>query len=541
MMVAYRLGHAIGGAILLLAMSFCGIEAPTESLLEGAQTFYLDSEGGDDSHCGLHPDTAWRTLEPLDGQTLLPGTQVLFRAGSVFEGHLNLSGQGNSEAPIELGKYGEGPLPKIVGQGRPYAMHPNGEIMTATIRLDNVAHWIIRDLAITHPLPERGFVWGLFINADGGGHYADLTLRGLHVHNVSGSVRRGGAPAGIGLRLGRNTAFDGVLIEDCYIHDVGFYGIVVDGWLNRNRARGDYFPSRNVVIRNNLLHDIIGDGIVPIICEAPLVEHNEVHRHTLNQTMGEQEHAAGIWPFGCDDAHIRYNRVMGGRGVHDGEAYNVDNDNRNAVIEYNYSQNNGGGFLLMCTFEEEDEERLSTGTVVRYNVSINDGYQPWGRNNVNVGEVEQAVIENNIFAFTLPGEVVFTNCWDYDQGMWARDITFRRNLIYSLADTLRFNWGEAEDIRLDGNIYWGVFDENWNKKDPDGVVVDPQFADVQAGDFRLPSDSPVFAHGFRPFSVAGAGLTADSSWLRERDASLERNPEEWAVPIPKGYFETCTP
>ncbi|MGA0333861.1 MAG: hypothetical protein ACO3NW_07890 [Kiritimatiellia bacterium] len=52
------------------------------------------------------------------------------------------------------------------------------------------------------------------------------------------------------LLLKSGSLFDGLRVEDCFFHDVSFYGILVSGWENRFRGDG-WFPSTGVVIRNN--------------------------------------------------------------------------------------------------------------------------------------------------------------------------------------------------------------------------------------------------------------------------------------------------
>ncbi|MGA0368767.1 MAG: hypothetical protein ACO3N7_04885 [Kiritimatiellia bacterium] len=77
------------------------------------------------------------------------------------------------------------------------------------------------------------------------------------LHSVSGDWDRHG---GAGIHFSakgdapdgstRRSCFDGLRVEDCFFHDVSFYGILVSGWENRFRGDG-WFPSTGVVIRNN--------------------------------------------------------------------------------------------------------------------------------------------------------------------------------------------------------------------------------------------------------------------------------------------------
>ena len=78
--------------------------------------YYLDATGGDDNNSGLAPDEAWKSLEKLRGVKLLPGNKVLLKRGEVFNGELEITGQGIPEDRIYIDAYGDGERkPCIVG------------------------------------------------------------------------------------------------------------------------------------------------------------------------------------------------------------------------------------------------------------------------------------------------------------------------------------------------------------------------------------------------------------------------------------------
>ncbi len=93
------------------------------------------------------------------------------------------------------------------------------------------------------------------------------------------------------------------------------------------------------------------------------------------------------------------------------------------------------------------------------------------------------------------------------------------NIVYwTDGPLLGSNW-EGDNYALDSNLYWnpnieapdfaGMSFEEWQAKgqDPNSLYGDPGFADPEGGDFTLRPDSPAFAIGFQPFSVAEAGAT----------------------------------
>jgi hypothetical protein len=69
--------------------------------------YYLDATGGDDNNSGLAPDEAWKSLEKLRGVKLLPGNKVLLKRGEVFNGELEITGQGIPEDRIYIDAYGD--------------------------------------------------------------------------------------------------------------------------------------------------------------------------------------------------------------------------------------------------------------------------------------------------------------------------------------------------------------------------------------------------------------------------------------------------
>jgi hypothetical protein len=71
---------------------------------------------------------------------------------------------------------------------------------------------------------------------------------------------------------------------------------------------------------------------------------------------------------------IQYNEAYGTKGQRDGEGFDSDWNSKNTLIQYNYSHDNDGGFLLICNEGRRDpaENAGNTGTIARYNISQND-------------------------------------------------------------------------------------------------------------------------------------------------------------------------
>ena len=481
------------------------------SFAEGVD-YFIDFKNGNDRADGRSEESAWSTLENINSKTFGPGDKLLFKAGERWVGELLLRGTGTEEHPIRVGRYGDGPAPHIAGDGK----------TEAAVVLQNGAHWLIEDLEVTNTLPNgkrKDKLKGVLVLADEGGVFKNITLRRLYVHDVSGGWDRHGG-AGIWVKAldnqkntgNRKSRFDGVLIEDCYVHDVSFYGIIVSAWENRFRGN-DWFPNQNVVIRNNFTRDTGGDSIVVIACENALIEHNEAHRCAIGQLHTGQTHAAGIWPHSSDGTIMRYNKVVDIQASKDGQAFDVDINCRNTLLEYNWSQLNENGFLLLCS--PDDELPGTSGVIVRNNISIDDGKKLALFKFVS--DVRDVRIENNVFLNSFEQPQRFMHTWRPKQNKgWELDVVYENN-IFSTPGAFLYEDASFVVPSFTGNTYAGEF-LNW-PADHLAIRAEHPAAKIQDGTVVGTSGGS----SFKPFEINKAGLLPTSSWRRQRNASLEQS------------------
>lgn len=325
--------------------------AASVALLPAAD-FHVDARGGDDTNSGLTPKDAWQSLEKLNATEFQAGDRLLFKAGESWSGQLKVRGSGRMEDGkprfITAGKYGAGAKPRLAGEGK----------FRDTLLIENVEFWRFEDLEITNQGPRRE-AWrsGVKIFANDFGKMRHIHLRRLHVRDVNGDLRKEHEGCGIYFEArGGNSHFDQLTIEDCHLERTDRNGICQKG----GRAR-----SENVIILGNLLEDIGGDGIKLWGTNGGLIERNIVRGARARCT----DHAAGIWPFACDDTLIQFNEVSGTKGTKDGQGFDADYNCRRTVFQYNYSHGNEGGFMLICGPGKSYNE----GTIIRYNISVRDG------------------------------------------------------------------------------------------------------------------------------------------------------------------------
>ena len=416
--------------ILLLAAAVVGHQA-------AAATYHVDAGAGDDTRSGASPDQAWKSLEKVNATVLQPGDQVLFKAGQTWTGQLKPRGPGKlpdaQVALTRIGRYGEGPAPRIDGNGVPLD----------TVLVENIECLEVADLEVTNQgattMPWRT---GVKVSAREFGPMRRIYLRRLFVHDVNGDLRKSQEGCGIYFEAkGRGgPLFDGLLVEDCHVVRTDRNGICQRG---TGRTR-----SRNVIIRNNLLEDIGGDGIKLWGTDGGLIERNVVRGARARCTSGEA--AAGIWPFACDDTVVQFNEVSDTKGTTDGEGYDSDYYCRRTLIQYNYSFHNEGGFLLVCS----PGSAYNEGTVVRYNLSVEDG-TPQGRVFHFGGGASDTHVYNNTIILGARQQLPLMVFGEWDKGL-PRNTRFTNNLfLVAEGGRARYQFGPSQGHVFENNLFVG--------------------------------------------------------------------------------------
>ena len=154
--------------------------------------------------------------------------------------------------------------------------------------------------------------------------------------------------------------YAGLRILDNRIREVGRSGIFFAATTDATRPRAtEPWPeaSTGVVVRGNRLHGLDGDGIVPIGTDRALVERNVVSDgNRINASPLSPERG----PVQRRDLDLprEQHRHPAQRGVRDGlpegngcdgTGYDIDYDQDGTVVQFNYSHDNEGGFILLCT------------------------------------------------------------------------------------------------------------------------------------------------------------------------------------------------
>src|SRR4030042_6322428 len=234
----------------------------------GSTNYYFDPVSGNDTNTGTSAVSAFTSLSRIADLTLKPGDSILLRAGTVFTGPIYISCKGDPVNPVVIGKYGGTPRPYIKAGGK----------CNNAVHVFNSEHIVVRDLEISNKGtdPIDG-INGILIEVKNYGTAKDITIDNLFIHDVYGILVRENLGGGNAIlmrnKLGDDTLsmssrFDGLVVQNCYIKDCRRNGIMMWG----NWIRSQWNPNLNVVIRNNIIDGVPGDGIVPVACERPLVE-----------------------------------------------------------------------------------------------------------------------------------------------------------------------------------------------------------------------------------------------------------------------------
>ncbi len=500
---------AVTALILLAVLSLdCCRERDkeTEERHESGRVFYIDSQTGDDGNEGRSPETAWASLTAVNRNSFEAGDTLLFKAGTVYKGQLKPRGSGSLTdgipRPIVIDSYDEGERPRIDAEGR----------FESALYVHNVEYWEINNLELTNTgsIPEAKRK-GVYIHIEDFGTACHIYLRNLYIHDVNGTNRKRDGHSG-GIRWNTYGEYvpsrlNGLLVEDCHLVRCERDGIMGSGHIRRGE---DWYPSLNVVIRGNLIEEVPGDGIVPIACDGALVERNVMRNCT--RRLPEGDAAAGMWAWACDNTFIQYNEVSDHKAPWDAQGFDSDWNCRNTIIQYNYSHDNEGGFLLICNNGGAGQNiGINTGTIVRYNISINDGLRasPTKREgyfspsfHISGPTRDTKIYNNVIYVPRKPDPKIDRTMIKMDNwgGPWPEDTWFANNIFYVEEET-NYDWGESKNHRFEHNLFYGTHRNA--PEDRDAVVQDPLFVSLGSsgagrktlGGFMLRKGSPCIRNG----------------------------------------------
>ena len=536
--------------------------------------FYV-SDNGDDEADGQSPESAWKTIERVNQEHFIPGDQILFERGGVWEDQtLQPQGSGTADAKIHIGSYGSGEFPRISTNGK----RADG------LYLCNQQYWEISELDISNTVEEFKFVTdgeiptgniseresteGEKLGDYRGIHVAgrDVTdlkgfyLHDLKVHDVTGHVAwigdTGLSDSGIvnngGLdgskRTGgvlfeclsptgkQPTQFSDVLIEKSEFINNSFCGITFKqwhgsgdqyakspGWDCRSESGGapdyvddNWYPHSNITIQDNY----INQGESPYACDGIYLTASR--DSVIQRNVLEHIGTCGIELYFADNVAVQYNEVsdvVKKSGGGDDNAIDPDWRVTNALIQYNYIHDAGEG-LLLCGVQ------FNSG-IIRYNL-LKDCTRSYIHYSMGSGYFE---IYNNAFYRSADGDG--TNEFDPWGGGTA---AYFNNVFYDGKGT-GFNFSEGNSFSYDNNAYYGT-PATSKDKNPILLTEDPFEGSAPSMERKGSSETGVLleTNGLVPKAdspLIASGVTSDPNGISIDDGMKEKGIKFNFTPLAK--------
>lgn len=444
---------------LIVCVASCSARAPEAT--PRSVTYFVDCGSHAQNHDGRSVDSPWTTLEQVNRNTFAAWDELRFKRGSVCRGILWPRGSGSDAAPIRITAYGTGVRPKIVADSK----------SDAVLKLYNQEYWNIDSLDLS-----GANTFGVFISGDKGILH-HIHLSNLLVHNVGGAEMKHKESGLVVISPGSvDQRFDDVLVDGVTAYNTQEWAGILVGGGNFGWPPESTW-STHVVIRNSIVHDVQGDGIVLFRVRDGRIA-SSVAWNTGMQATESMGTPNAIWTWMCRDCVVEHNEAFltDSPGV-DGGAFDIDYGNTNNSVIDNFGHDTQGYCIAVFA-----AGYITHHSEVRGNTCLNNARSPrmalfqgaiflhtW-----NDGKLDGLVVEDNTVYWNPPGTtpIVINDAVFQDEGV------FKNNRIYSTSP-----WMLTSDrsLHLEGNQYSlysqdGRLDGRWSY----GGRMFQGFADYQA-------------------------------------------------------------
>jgi hypothetical protein len=353
-----RAAVAAASLTALLLVGFSAARPEESTVATDARTYHVSSTG-DDSRDGLTAATAWRTPARVAQVALRPGDRVLFEAGSVFEGSVDIGPDDGGDAanPVLVGSYG-------VGRA---VLQPGGSPAVTVRDTSGVA---VRDLVLRGSTETYTRDSGLLVESSRstGPRYSGIVVDGVDVSGFRRGidVRAAALDAGFSdLRISRSRVHDnrdvglGTFGPDWRDDDPRYaHSDVVVSEVEADHNRGD--------TTNTTRHS--GSGMFLSSVAGGAIERSSAHHN--GEACSAPEGPVGIWAFNADSVSIQHNVSYSNRTANvDGGGFGLDVNTSRSLLQYNLSYDNAGpGFMLYSSYPNT----AHVANTVRFNISQGD-------------------------------------------------------------------------------------------------------------------------------------------------------------------------
>jgi hypothetical protein len=327
-----------------------------------ASTYYVNAARGRDSNPGTSPRQAWRTLARVGRGGYRGGATILLRGGQRFPGTICV-GSANVSATTRGGSL----TIRSYGGGRATIEAPSRSdgIAAINVGISVASVNLVGRRDVCNLETSNGYRFGTAgIRVEASGLH-DTLAPGLTATHID--VRR--FCDGIVIVSGdRRSLLAGVRVGHVTAHDNSDAGI----WTYDSRARAEH-PISNVRVTDTRVYRNGYRGGIMLFG----VNDGKVTRSIAWANANKGGGGVGIWAFDSARIVFAHDEAFGNGSpsiTDDGDGFDFDRGVSHSVMEDNYSHDNGGIGLLVCSCNvgEAPFYRMHHITL-RSNVSRNDG------------------------------------------------------------------------------------------------------------------------------------------------------------------------
>ncbi len=483
--------------------------------------YYIDAMQGNDTNSAESPLLAWKTLDRVNSEYFVAGDSVLFKCDGVWNGQLAIKGSGSPGKPIVVGSYDSGNKPEINGLG----------LVANTVQFNGQHHLEIQDLHVTNLGSSADFRRAFYFQAEDMGSIEHVILKRLEISDVNGIMDNTDAAknnGGIIFEISgtaRQTWFDTLVVEDCYIHDVDRSGIAnMSTWENRTLTNNtDWVPSRNMIFRGNIFETIGANALIVRVADKPLMEHN------LFTHCGIKGTGNASFNFNTDGAIWQYNEACYTKfnsGDEDAGGFDSDFKSINTLMQYNYSHDNDYGAVLVTGGPTGG---FNDGTIIRYNLFVNNKHHEIKTS----GQATNSMIYNNT-VYNRPTMTGIIAVYHKSWSGYSMNTQYFNNIFQIMGSGASVDLGGSSGNIFDYNVFYGANISN-EPADAHKLKVNPMIcrpdsagygADTISG-YRLLVNSPCI----------NSGVTVPGAPARD----IEGNPVPMYLIPDRGAFEYSGP
>jgi len=409
-----------------------------------AKDYYVASTGSDYNN-GTSISSAWASIAKVNETSFSPGDRIFFEGGKSFNGtlHFGSDDNGSTGNQVLISSF-RGPG-KIVSKGFPDG--GSGRISRAVINggkahgimLSGCSYITVRNIDFIGLGRKNGNIQGIGVFPNNACHIVIDSVE------TSGFQR-----AGLEMR-----GCTDLHITNVYAHDNGYAGISsgpddteVSKGIYIGRCRAISNPGDPTITDNHS-----GNGIVLCRVDGATVEYCEASDNGWDMQQLNENGPVGIWTALSNNVTIQYCISHNNKSTKsDGGGFDFDGGTSNCLLQYNYSYDNWGCGILLCSW---DSEYPNLNNVVRYNISENDGQ---GTHNsgiyIYMGNVQcNTQVYNNVIYNEAGRNAI---C-----GKGSKTFYFRNN-IFIVKGSGKFV-SDSDSSVFQNNIYWCPDGTgNWN-------------------------------------------------------------------------------